>query len=183
MNQFSLLCQHHCRWSGWKSHHIFCTASETERDVSQQYMETPVGLLPNNKCISHAMCRDEFRELLMTCNTTNFSSVIEAYVDDFFELTIPGLQEQLQHTANPIMNGIHDVFFQDMEDGKDPIGLSKLLKGDGTGLLMKDILGFTSGGIKITYGLKCHNTRLHSRFCTNDSMLAGKQKPVPFSVN
>ena len=35
---------------GWiKSPPYFCAASETARDVAQQYSETPVGTLPNHK--------------------------------------------------------------------------------------------------------------------------------------
>jgi hypothetical protein len=38
--------------------------------------------------------------------------MLEVYVDDFVKLVIPTSQEHLQHMANAIMKGIHDVFPQ-----------------------------------------------------------------------
>jgi hypothetical protein len=38
-------------------------------------------------------------------------------------------QEQLQHVAQAVMHGIHDVFPEDNDDDNDPISNKKLKKG------------------------------------------------------
>jgi hypothetical protein len=50
----------------------------------------------------------------------------------------------LEHVANAVLHGIHDVFPADEVDSEDPILLKKLLKKDGQWALLKDCLGLTS---------------------------------------
>lgn len=64
-------------------------------------------------------------------------------MDDYIALAIPTLQEQLNHVANDIMGGIHDVFPEDTVNENDPISHKKLNKLEGMWAIRKDVLRFT----------------------------------------
>jgi len=53
-----------------------------------------------------------------------------------------------------MMEGIHDVFSADSNDGNDPILEKKLLKGDGQYVALKTILGFEFDGNNKTLWLE-----------------------------
>ena len=113
---------------GWiESPPYFCAASETARDVSQKYVETPVGTLTNHNFVKHSAQGEEFESLPET-GSDNLHYVIECFVDDYISLVIPTLQEKLRHVVNTAMNGIHDVFPADADDEEDSISLKKLKK-------------------------------------------------------
>jgi hypothetical protein len=132
---------------GWvESPPYFCAASETARDVAVQYMETEVGALDEHKFLHHAMGSDEVKRLPRQSTDKHFKYLVEVYVDDFIPMAIATSQEQLEHVANAVMHGIHDVFPADELDSEDPISLKKLLKQDGQWALLKDCLGFTFDG-------------------------------------
>jgi hypothetical protein len=133
---------------GWiESPPYFCAASETGRDVAVQYMETPVGSLHDNKFLSWMMDSEEVRALPSSSPTgIGFSYVVEVYMDDFLGLAIPATRDQLQHAANAIVHGIHDVFPANDNDDEDPISFKKVQLGNSTWSLRKDILGFTFDG-------------------------------------
>ena len=57
--------------------------------------------------------------------------MLEVYVDDYIVLAVPTSKEQLDHVANAILKGIHEVFPENKEDSKDSISLRKLLKEEG----------------------------------------------------
>jgi hypothetical protein len=57
-------------------------------------------------------------------------SSVEVYVDDFMSIVIPTSKAQLDHVANPIMRGIHDVFPANIVDSNGPISEKKLKKGE-----------------------------------------------------
>ena len=61
-------------------------------------------------------------------------------------LVIPTSTSQLQHVANAVMRGIHDVFPEDTNEEDDPISLKKLRQGDGRYSTRKCILGFDFDG-------------------------------------
>ena len=134
---------------GWiESPTYFCAASETARDVSVDYIETPVGSLPPHKFEDHTKSAPEFGDLPATSSETkgDLRYMVEVYVDDFIGLAIPTSKEQLEHVSRGIMHGIHDVFPPDDEDANDAISYKKVLKGESEWALIKDILGFTFDG-------------------------------------
>ena len=133
---------------GWiESPPYFCAASETARDIATEYMETPIGSLPNNKFLAWTTDSDDVRSLPAKATPTEgMSYVVEVYMDDYIGLAMPASQEHLCHAANAVMHGIHDVFPAHELDTEDPISFKKLKKGDGTWMLRKDILGFTFDG-------------------------------------
>ena len=125
----------------------FCAASETARDVAAQYAETKVGSLPKHKFAQHAMSGEDVQRLPKeTQDTTPLRYFIDVYVDDFIPMAIATSQEQLEHVATAVMQGIHDVFPENTIDAEDPISFKKLMKGEGRWALQKDILGFTFDG-------------------------------------
>ena len=141
---------------GWiESPPYFCAASETVRDFASEYIEMPVGSLPDNKFITWALDSNDFRALPEEEGVdAGLQYVVEVYMDDYIGLAIPASQDHLHHAANAIMHGIHDVFPASQLDTEDPILMKKLQKGDGTWMLRKDILGFTFDGADKTLWLE-----------------------------
>jgi hypothetical protein len=72
--------------------------------------------------------------------------MLEVYVNDFISLVIPTSQAQLWHVANAIMEGIHDVFPPDNNNGNNLISKKKLLKDEGRYSTIKTLLGFDFDG-------------------------------------
>ena len=72
--------------------------------------------------------------------------MLEVYVNDYIALAILTSRRQLDHVANGVMKGIHNLFPEDNMDDSDPILLEKLKKGEGTWTMFKDILVFMFDG-------------------------------------
>jgi hypothetical protein len=140
---------------GWvESPPYFCAASETARDVAMQYAEARVGELEDHKFLKFAMSNDKARALPEKTEDSGFKYMIDVYVDDFITLVMATSREQLQHVANAVMRGVHDVFPADEKDEDDPLSLKKLLKKEGEWALLKDMLGFTFDGEQKTMQLE-----------------------------
>jgi hypothetical protein len=131
----------------------FCAASETARDVAVKYIKTEVGTLPEHKF-----------EHWVQANKTNFEATetnwgqlrffIEVYVDDFIACIIATSRQQVEHVAQGILHGIHDVFPPSEDDTTDPISHKKLRKGEGTFETIKCLLGFEFNGVNKTIWLE-----------------------------
>ncbi len=142
---------------GWvKSPPYFCTAMETARDISMDYIETEINSLPLHKFEHYVVRASEFATLPMMAHDKQgcFLYMVEVYVDDFMSLVIPVSQEQLHHVGNAVMHGIHDVFPPDEIDSNNPILEKKLGKGEGTYKTRKTLLGFDFDGNEKTMWLK-----------------------------
>ena len=64
---------------GWiESPPYFCAASETARGVAEQYIERPVGTLPQHKFIKYVATSKDFDELPVTSNTADLLYIVEA---------------------------------------------------------------------------------------------------------
>ena len=133
---------------GWiESPPYFCTASEAARDVAVQYIETPVGTLPDHKFQSltdpRYAARDEGKEEITTLmdprhvgkdkgrgeSTTPLKYLLKVYVDDYMSLVISKSIKAIRHVATAVMMGIHDVFPADAIDTEDSISKKKLMQG------------------------------------------------------
>jgi len=141
---------------GWvESPSFFCAASETARDVAQDYCETELGTLPPHKFTNYVTGNHAYAELPEADPTGRpFRYLLEVYVDDFFSLVIPTSREQLCHVSTGTMMGIHDVFPADDNDSNDPISEKKLKQLDGEYGTTKIILGFDFDGLAKTLWLK-----------------------------
>jgi hypothetical protein len=71
---------------------------------------------------------------------------LDVYVNDFIQLAIATSRQQLEHVANAVLTGIHDVFPAHDSPGEDPISRKKLLNHDGQWSVHKDLLGFSFCG-------------------------------------
>jgi len=131
---------------GWvESPTYFCAASETARDVATQYIEHPVGTIPDHPFAHLAMTSDSINTIRPD-SSGSFKYLMEVYVDDFIPMASPTTKEQLRHIASAVMHGIHDVFPPAQTAADDPISAKKLAKLEGQWALRKDILGFTFDG-------------------------------------
>ena len=61
-------------------------------------------------------------------------------------LAVPRIRDQLNHVANTIMTGIHDVFIPDKDDKEDAISLRKILKKEAAWEMIKNVLVFEFDG-------------------------------------
>ena len=142
---------------GWvESPPYFCAASETARDIAMDYSNTKVGSLPTHK-FAHYTRGDEETELLPATDEHQNRSLrynVEVYVDDFMSIVMPTSKAQLDHVANAIMRGIHDVFPADIVDSNDPISEKKLKKGEAQYSTVKTLLGFDFDGNRKTMWLE-----------------------------
>ena len=141
---------------GWvESPPLFCAASETARDIVEEYIETEVASLPTHKFIKHVMTSETIQDLPETCEgESGFTYMTEVYVDDFMSIVIPVSRQQLEHVATAVMMGIHDVFPADEDDEEDPISMKKLKKGEGEYSTRKTLLGFNFDGTTKTMWLE-----------------------------
>jgi len=140
---------------GWiESPPYFCAASETGRDVAVDYVETEIGSLPAHKFLKYSAAGSDFGSLPRRDKNGKLRYLVECYVDDYIALAIPTSQQQLEHVANAVTMGIHDVFPPDDNDEEDAISLKKLKKFEAMWLLHKDILGFTFDGLEKTIWLE-----------------------------
>ena len=115
---------------GWvESPPYFCAATETARDVATEYTDMPVGKIPAHKFSKYTVGGESYSDLQEDDDGEPFRTMIEVYVDDFMSLVIPISKSQLQHTADAVMTGIHDIFpADDVNDDDDPILEKKLKK-------------------------------------------------------
>ena len=107
---------------GWvESPAYFCAASETGQDVAADYARGPVGTLPAHKFLELSRGSEEYSHLPDNGVSDDLRYVIDVFVDDCIGLAIPTSQSQLDHVANSIMMGMHEVFPPAEEAERDPI--------------------------------------------------------------
>jgi hypothetical protein len=122
----------------------FSAALETARDVSELYIETPLGVGPTNAMVQHSQGSGPYNALPATSarDLDPFSYLLEVYMDDFMGLAIPTSCKVLDHVANGVICGIHDMFPPKEDEADDPFSLKKLLQRDGAWDTIKELLGF-----------------------------------------
>ena len=134
---------------GWvESPPCFCAASETARDIAMDYVNTELGSLLTHKFTHYTQGNDDANLLLANTSRPEMALrySIKVYVDDFMSIVIPTSKAQLDHVANAIMRGIHDVFPADIVNSNDPISEKKLKKGEAQYSTFKTLLGFDFNG-------------------------------------
>ena len=99
-------------------------------------------------------CREDYATFHGQEGIKDLQYMIEVYMDDYISMAIPRSKEDLQHVANAVMKGVHDVFPEDEVDQNDPISYKKLQKLEAMWSITKDILGFTFDGDKKTIWLE-----------------------------
>jgi hypothetical protein len=86
---------------GWvESSPFFCVASETARDVAQDYCKTKLITLPPHKFTKYVIGNQAYGNLPEQYENANaFRYLLEVYVDDFVSLVIPTSCKQLRHVS------------------------------------------------------------------------------------
>ena len=108
---------------GWiESPPYFCTASETARDVANQYAQLPLGQLDDHKFLPWTELGEDYLALPEYSTDTNYRYLLEVYMDDYIKLAIPTSRQQLQHSSNAVMYGIHDVFPPKIKERRGGMG-------------------------------------------------------------
>ncbi len=69
-------------------------------------------------------------------------------------IVIPTSKAQLDHAANAIMRGIHDIFPADIINSNGPISEKKMIKGEAQNRTFKTLIGFDFGGKQKTMWLE-----------------------------
>jgi hypothetical protein len=168
---------------GWiESPPYFCAASETARDVAECYIETPVGSVTDHKFLHHMAASSQYDSLPAkpTREGDALRYLVDVYVNDFIGFVIPTCQQHLDHVANGVMCAIHDVFPPDKDPAEDPISLKKLLQGEGSWDVVKDILGFVFNGSDKTVWLS--DGRRDALLTTMKGWLRSTRKNARFGV-
>ncbi len=133
----------------------FCTATETARDVTTDYINQTVGTLRNHKFERYVIGDAEYNALPESCSPSNcFLYTIEVYVDDFMSLVIPVSRKQQRLVATVVMTGIHDVFPPDQDNSNYLISEKKLRQQEGQFSTQKTLLGFDFDGTTKTMWLE-----------------------------
>ena len=174
--------QMHCKWVGLIHQPFFGAGSETGRDIAQEYIQSKLGSLPTHKFLKHTKGSKEYEALPVSLPESPFRFILELFVDDYICTVIPSSQEELDHCANAVKHGIHDVFVENSNDDEDPISLKKAKKGDCQWRPKKEILGFdidgNPGEHTIVLGKDKRNELLES--LTSWLRLAKRNKGVPW---
>ncbi len=91
---------------GWvESPPFFCTASETARDVAQDYCKMKLGSLPPHKFTHYVIGNKAYDELPeQNKNGKPFRYLLEVYVDDFVSLVMPTSRKQPCIVPRVVMN-------------------------------------------------------------------------------
>ena len=142
----------HALQMGWaESPPFFCAATETARDIIQQYYST-FKHLPQHPLESHLYSEESSSPTQPTKSTTQ----IEVYVDDFIACTNNRHTHHIQHLSRAILLGIHSIFPPTKitgHTGEDPVSQKKLLQNEGLFETQKEILGWNIDGKHFTIQL------------------------------
>ena len=139
---------------GWiESPSLFCAVTETARDLAQHFVDAAIPLPPHHVESSMAI-----EEVPMRARAEAPSKLLQVYVDDFcYAATQSKDGVHIPTIRRAAIHGIEALFppptVTKHTDGKPPISVSKLLKGDGRFESKKDMIGFSFDGIKRTVHL------------------------------
>jgi len=135
---------------GWcESPPLFCTASETARDVAQDTWNSGKELEPHPLEVYSIPSNLNLPEPTgIMCKS--MANLLEVYMDDFFGMMQALTMEELQKFTRSILYGIHAIFpppgpNEDLTN--EPISIKKLKSCDGLWSTQKEILGWIFDGV------------------------------------
>ena len=144
----------HALQMGWsESPPYFCAATETGRDVIQQFYTKHEVIPPHpleKYLTTQILYKPERRQ--PTNQVTNF----EVYVDDYITYTNNTSHKHITKIARAMLHGIHSIFPPPKisgHNGEDPISQKKLNEGEGMFDYNKEILGWEINGKNFTIQL------------------------------
>jgi hypothetical protein len=140
-----------CLQMGWcESPPLFCSASETGRDVIEELMKQ--DSLPEHR-FEQQMFDETYNDSITPQELAN---LIEVFVDDYIAISNAASKEQLLHISRAMLHGIHSIFPPpDVTGhaGEDPIAQKKMKEGEGLWQDCKEILGWLFDGKAYTISL------------------------------
>jgi len=115
-----------CLQMGWcESLPLFCMASETARDIAQEYLDSSEPLVCHKL---EDLCMPATTQLpkLNPDQVTQLVQALDVYMDDFIGMSAGHLHAELLHFTQAVLHGIHTVFpppelTEDQED--EPISV------------------------------------------------------------
>ena len=131
---------------------FFCAATETARDVAQDYFESSEDL-PEHP-LEHTMLQVDLRKYGTPSDDSlrKFLNLIESYVDDFIRMIQSTNRETLTRFTRAILRGVEDIFPTPDISGSimpPPISIKKLEE-EGVWETQKIILGWLLNSIAKT---------------------------------
>ena len=142
----------HALQMGWaESPPFFCAATETARDIIQQYYTTFTHI-PQHPLESYLYNQQQTAKQPPATHATK----IEVYVDDFITCTNNRTPTHLKHLSRAILVGIHSIFPPPKvsgHTGDDPVSKTKLQKNEGLFEPQKEVLGWHIDGQNFTIQL------------------------------
>ena len=142
----------HALQMGWaESPPFFCAATETARDIIQQYYTTFTHI-PQHPLESYLYNQQQTAKQPPATHATK----IEVYVDDFITCTNNRTPTHLKHLSRAILVGIHSIFPPPKvsgHTGEDPVSKTKLQKNEGLFEPQKEVLGWHIDGQNFTIQL------------------------------
>ena len=139
---------------GWvESPSLFCTVTESARDITQHLVDANVDLPPHP-----FEAQMNIQHVPLRARAEVPSKLLQVYVDDFCYASTEAKDGcHIPRIRRASIHGIHLVFPQPEVtghvDGKEPISGKKLEKGDGNFTSEKEMVGFIFDGIKRTVRL------------------------------
>jgi len=135
---------------GWcKLPPLFCTASETARDVTQDLWDLETELEPHPLKM-YSIPNELNLPEITSVTSKSMANLLEVYMNDFFGMMqVPTIKELHKFTRS-ILYGIHSVFLLPgpSKDATDkPISIKKLKAGNDLWSTQKEILGWLFNGI------------------------------------
>ena len=162
---------------GWcESPPLFCTGSETARDIM---VDLSTKDLPEHK-YEKDMLNNEAIKLTKGAPASP-TTLFESYVDDFITATNDGRHPHLQKLSRAMLHGIHAIFPPPEttgHSGHDSIAHKKLVAGDGVWNTRKEILGWEIDGANYTIQLPAKKS---SDICALTKKCL-KQREVPIGL-
>ena len=102
-----------------------------------------MGSLAEHKFVEFTEVNSDIAELKeKDTSKESFNYMLEVYMDEYIVLDIPKIRDQLQHVANAIITGIHDVLPPDKDNKEGSISLKKISKKEAVWATIKNVLGF-----------------------------------------
>ena len=114
---------------GWhKSPSFFCTATETEIDVAEQYIQQPTEFLKPHLLEDYMLPPDKWPDDKLSDQCFNFLRLLEVYVENFCTMVQTTNKQDLQHISQLLLTAIREVFLPSSITGRsggDPISFKK----------------------------------------------------------
>jgi hypothetical protein len=162
---------------GWvESPGLFCTVTESARDLTQHFVDNNIPLPQDAVEDSIQIADVPFR----ACTDTP-TKLLQVYIDNFFHAATQSMDgSHIPTIHRAAVHGIHALFLPPSitkhEGGKEPISQKKLALGDGDFETSKDMICFRFDGIKCTICLPVEKVMAYIKEA--DKVLQRKTVPL-----